>query len=128
LPIGSGHAPLLKIGVKRGGKVAGTDLVVMVDTGADETLLHIHWAGLMGFRPDQLKEESSKSASGTMTVYRPGTCRGIEFQIGESWFAVPSVRFAKKVPISLLGRDMIFAHFNLWMTGTLFDLYPRGSV
>jgi hypothetical protein len=102
------------------------DLIVMVDTGADQTLLHMYWASLLGFSADDLTEEASKAASGSMTVYRPKNRRGIEFQIGGSWFPVPTIQFAKKVPISLLGRDMIFGHFDLWMSGTHFEFQPRG--
>jgi hypothetical protein len=62
-----------------------------------------------------------------MTVYRPKPSgrRGVEFQIGGTWFAVPGIQFGRRVPLSLLGRDMIFAHFDLRMTATDFHLLPK---
>ena len=125
--VGDSQAPLLRIGVRRRGVVIGTDLVVMVDTGADQTLLHLRWADLLGFNDADLVEESCKSASGPMTVYRPKprSRLGVDFQIGDAWFSVPSLQFGGKVPLSLLGRDMIFEHFDLRMTATDFHLLPR---
>jgi hypothetical protein len=105
--------------------VVGTDLVVMVDTGADQTLLQMRWAELMGFEEADLTEESCKSANGPMTVYRPTFRRKVEFEIGGSWYSVPNFQFGKKVPLPLLGRDMIFAHFDLRMTATDFQLLPK---
>lgn len=104
--------------------IVGTDLVLMVDTGADTTLLHLRWARLMGFQDADLIEETCTSASGKMTVYRPRIHRGIEFEIGDTWFSVPSLQFGRDVPISLLGRDAIFTHFNLKMTPRDFELLP----
>jgi hypothetical protein len=102
----------LPVGIRRNGVIVGTDLVLMVDTGADTTLLHLRWARLMGFQDADLLEENCTSASGKMTVYRPRIHQGIEFEIGDTWFSVPSLQFGKEVPISL----SIFTHFNLKMT------------
>jgi Aspartyl protease len=114
----------LPVGIRRNGVIVGTDLVLMVDTGADTTLLHLRWARLMGFQDADLLEENCTSASGKMTVYRPRIHQGIEFEIGNTWFSVPSLQFGKDVPISLLGRDAIFTHFNLKMTARDFELLP----
>jgi Phage integrase family len=42
-------------------------------------------------------------------------------------FPLPSLKFGKNVPISLLGRDLIFSHFELRMTAEHFELRPRRS-
>jgi hypothetical protein len=123
--MGHDRAPILQVGVRTSGRVVGSDLMMMVDTGADQTLLHVRWAELMGFEDTDLVEETCKSANGPMTVFRPRTRRRIEFQIGELWYSVPSLQFGRKVPVPLLGRDMIFKHFSLKMTGTDFELVPR---
>ena len=118
-------APLLPVGVRRNGIVTGADLVLLVDTGADQTLFHLLWAEQMGFEDTDLVEEECKSASGPMIVYRPKNLRRTELEIGGAWYQLPSLQFGKKVPMSLLGRDMIFAHFDLRMTADDFDLIPH---
>jgi aspartyl protease len=131
-PIGSDdayHAPILTVGVRASGVVVGTDLAVMVDTGADQSLLHYRWARLMGYGDADLTEHQSKSANGLMTVYRPRGRRRVEFQIGDLWLSVPSFQFAKKVPISLLGRDMMFEHFeHVTVSATHFEFSPKKSL
>jgi hypothetical protein len=62
-----------------------------------------------------------------MTVHTPKDLAGTEIEIGGKWYALPSLKFGKNVPISLLGRDLLFAHFDLKMTADEFELRPRRS-
>jgi hypothetical protein len=96
--------------------------LLLVDTGADETLLHFRWAKLMGYEEPDLMAEESKAASGTMIVHRPKDLKRVELEIAGDWLSLPTLQFGKKLSISLLGRDMIFGHFELRMTGVDFEL------
>ena len=88
-------APLLHVGIRRNGVVLGTDVVLLVDTGADETLLHLLWAEQMGFEDTDLVQEECKAASGTMIVYRPKNLRRTELEIGGVWYPLPSLQFGR---------------------------------
>ena len=104
-----------------------TDPLLLVDTGADGVLLNLALAKLMGFHDSDLVTEECKGANGLMTVHTPNNLAGTEIEIGGKWYPLPSLKFGKSVPISLLGRDLIFAHFDLRMTAGEFELQPRRS-
>ena len=88
-----------------------TDPVLLVDTGADGLRLNLALAKLMGFNDSELVTEESKGANGVMTVHRPKSLTGTEIEIGGKWYPLPSLKFGKNVPISLLGRDLtLVAH------------------
>ena len=120
-------APLLRVGFRRHGKIMSTDPLLLVDTGADGVLLNLALAKLMGFHDSDLVTEECKGANGLMTVHTPKNLAGTEIEIGGKWYPLPSLKFGKSVPISLLGRDLIFAHFDLRMTAGEFELQPRRS-
>lgn len=117
-------APLLPVGLRRNGNVMATAPLLLVDTGADGTLLHFRWAKLLEFQDADLIEEECMGAGGTMIVYKPKDLARTEIEIGGAWFPIPSLKFGRLVPISLLGRDVIFSHFALRMTASHFELLP----
>lgn len=120
-------APYLPVGIRRNGVVASPATFMLVDTGADETLLNFWLAKHMGFQEKDLESEGSTGASGAMTVYRPKDLGRAELEIGGTWYRLPGLRFGKRAPVNLLGRDMVFAHFELRMTARHFYLLPRGG-
>src|SRR5262245_18052679 len=104
-----------------------TDPLLLGDTGADGVLLNLALAKLMGFHDSDLVTEECKSANGIMIVHTPKDLAGTQIEIGGKWYPLPSLKFGKSVPISLLGRDLMFAHFDLKMTADEFELRPRRS-
>jgi hypothetical protein len=128
LEIAPGHAaPLLPVRFRRDGEVMPAAPILLVETGADTTLLNVALAKRLGYAPADLVAETHKAASGVMTVQRPKSFAGLEIEIGRKWYPLPSVTFAADVPISLLGRDVIFTHFELRMTATSFELRPKNK-
>jgi len=109
---------------KRNGEVMPAAPILLVETGADTTLLNLALAKRLGYAPADLIAETRKAANGVLTVQRPKNLAGLEIEIGRKWYPLPGVTFAADVPISLLGRDAIFAHFELRMTATSFELRP----
>jgi predicted aspartyl protease len=98
--------------------------ILLVETGAYTTVMNVALARPLGFDPGDLVEERSKTASGVMIGHRPKRPADLEIEIGKRWYPLPGLLFARDVPISLLGRDLIFAHFELRMTATQFELRP----
>ena len=116
---------MLQVGIRRHGKVMSTVPILMIDTGADETMLHLTRATEMGYQEDDLIEETCSTAGGEATTYRPKDISRTELEIGGSWYQLPSLRFSPTVRCPLLGRNMIFDHFDLRMTPSTFELIPR---
>jgi hypothetical protein len=112
------------VGFRRNGAVLAVNPTLLVDTGADGTLLSLGLAKPLGFEAADLVEEECSTANGLTTLYKPKLADLIEIQIGSSWFALPSLKFGARAPVSLLGRDLIFAHFELRMTSAEFELLP----
>ena len=99
--------------------------MMLVDTGADGTLLPIYSAKFLGFGAADLREEPCTVAGGTVTVYRPQDLAGTEIEIDGAWLALPSLAFVEQTLFPLLGRDIIFSHFDLMMTSIDFELLPK---
>jgi len=99
--------------------------MLLVDTGADGTVLPIYSAKLLGFRDEALIPERCTVAGGTVVVRRPSNLSGTQIEINGSWLPLPSLKFADQILFPLLGRDIIFAHFDLEMTSSDFELRPR---
>jgi hypothetical protein len=124
LPKGNGDFwPVLPVGFKRDGKFMSVNPTILVDTGADGTVLNLHLAGSFGFGPDDLEKETFSAVGGQTVLYSPKKAGLIEIQIGRSWFPLPSLKFGR-APVSLLGRDLIFSKFELRMTPTEFEFIP----
>lgn len=69
VPLGAGRScPLLQVGIRRNGLALPADPLLLVDTGADGTLLHLQMAKFLGFQDADLVTEESGAADGTMTV------------------------------------------------------------
>lgn len=125
VPLGAGRScPLLQVGIRRNGLALPADPLLLVDTGADGTLLHLQMAKFLGFQDADLVTEESGAADGTMTVSVPRDLGNAEVSIGGHWLPLPTLKFGAKVPMSLLGRDFIFAHFELRMIAGEFELRP----
>lgn len=124
--IGKGQsAPLLTVGLRRNGKVMLTAPMLLVDTGADGTVLPRYSAALLGFRPTDLEPEDCTVAGGTITVMRALNISGTDIEINGVWLPLPSLKFADTILFPLLGRDMIFKHFDLTMSDSYFELHPK---
>lgn len=123
--IGKGQsAPLLTVGLRRHGVVMPVTPMLLVDTGADGTMLPRYWATSLGFRAADLIPEENTVAGGIVKVDRPSDLTGTEVEIDGVWLSLPSLRFADRLLFPLLGRDVIFANFDLKMTATDFHLLP----
>jgi hypothetical protein len=124
--IGKGQsAPLLTVGLRRNGLMMLTNPLLLVDTGADGTVLPRYSAALLGFKDADLIPETCTVAGGTITVKRPVDVAGTEIEIGGVWRTLPSLKFAEQILFPLLGRDVIFAHYDLTMSGSHFELRPK---
>jgi hypothetical protein len=116
--------PLLRARLRRGGNPATIDTFLLVDTGADGTLLPLQMARLLGFGEEDLTSEVSRSVAGETMLRVPRSLHQSEIEIGGKWIALPSLKFAEHT-YPLLGRDVIFANFDLRMTSDEFELRPR---
>jgi hypothetical protein len=115
--------PMLRVGIRRNGGVMSADTFLLVDTGADGTLLPLKMAKLLGFQDADLQPETCQSAAGRTVVHTPKNLDRIEIEIGSEWIELPSLKFSDGT-YPLLGRDVIFAHFELRMTAEEFELRP----
>jgi len=72
MPKGRGdYWPLLPVGFRRNGKILPVNPALLVDTGADGTVLNIGLADRLGFRSGDLAEESSTAVGGHTVLYVP---------------------------------------------------------
>jgi hypothetical protein len=116
--------PLLRVGIRRDGGTVAVDTFLLVDTGADGTLLPLQMAKLLGFQNDDLATETSRTAAGVAPMHKPKNPGRIEIQIGGHWIQLPTLKFGEHTP-PLLGRDVIFANFTLHMTADEIELRPK---
>jgi hypothetical protein len=124
LPRGGGeYWPVLPVGFRRNGKIMPVNPTILIDTGADGTLLNLGLATRFGFKSADLEEENCTAVGGPTVLYVPKAPGLIEIQIGRSWVPLPSLKFGV-ARVSILGRDLIFSRFELRMTSTDFDLIP----
>jgi len=75
-----------------------------------------------------LKPQQCRSAAGTTTVYAPKNLGLVEIDIEgrEEWIRLPSLAFANGT-YPLLGRDVLFANFELRMTSDEIELRWRSD-
>lgn len=118
------RVPMVLVGIRRRGKTMPTSSLLLIDTGADSTVLPIFNATMLGISPSDLKEERCGVAGGEATFHRLVDVADTEIEIDGSWLPVPSLTFTDRILHPVLGRDFIFAHFSLRMTGTQFELLP----
>jgi hypothetical protein len=119
--------PLLRCELRRHGKIAPADFLILVDTGADTTTLPLQLASLIGFSTGELESVPFNGVGGQTTCLRPKAGPDTDIKVGGHWFALPGLVFGDKTP-ALLGRDLIFKDFKLRMeTGEteLLPLKPR---
>jgi hypothetical protein len=117
-------APLLTVGFRRHGTGPPTNQLLLVDTGADGTVLPRYNAKFLGFNAAELRPEECGVPGGKITVHRPPDITGTEIEIHGNWLPLPSLVFADQILHPLLGRDIIFKYFDLQMTGSDFELIP----
>jgi hypothetical protein len=113
--------PLLRVGIRRDGGTVAVDTFLLVDTGADGTLLPLQMAKLLGYQADDLAEETSRTAAGLAPMHRPKNPGLVEIEIGGHWILLPSLKFGQHTP-PLLGRDVLFTNFTLHMTADEIEL------
>ena len=116
--------PILQVGVRRNSVTMPVLPFLLVDTGADSTLLHLQMAATLGLATTDLVEQKSSCAGGETLIYAPKDLGSAEICIGGHWFRLPSLKFGASLPMSLLGRDVIFSHFELRMTSGEIELRP----
>jgi hypothetical protein len=82
----------------------------------------------LGYRLSEMKEERARSAGGYSKIYVPKTMGRVEIDVegGDEWLPLPSLAFAEGT-YPLLGRDVIFANFELRMTHEHIDLRWRSD-
>jgi len=97
---------------------------LLVDTGADGTVLPRFNAKLLGFGDTELVTEECGVAGGRITVHRPRDIAGTGIELHGKWLPLPSLVFADQILHPLLGRDVIFRYFDLHLTGSDFELIP----
>ena len=100
------------------------DVLVLIDTGADTTTLPFSLASLLGFSTSDLESSVMNAVGGQTTTWKPRTGPNVDIQIGGHWHSLPALAFADKTP-PLLGRDLIFRDFKLWMEYGETDLRPK---
>jgi len=101
-----------------------TASLLLIDTGADSTVLPSYTAKMLGIGEADLKSERCGVAGGEMPFRRLIDVADTEIEIDGSWLPVPSLTFTDQILHPVLGRDFIFSHFSLRMTGTEFELLP----
>jgi predicted aspartyl protease len=117
-------APLLNVGFRRHGQVMLISPRLLVDTGADGTVLPRFNAKLLGLRDSDLVAEECGVAGARIIVHRLVNLTRTEIEIHGRWLQMPSLVFADQILHPLLGRDIIFQNFDLHMTKTYFELIP----
>ena len=115
-------APLLPGGFRRQGRMMLYTPLLLLDTGADGTVVPRYNAKQLGFSDADLEPADCGVAGTTVRMYRPSNMTGTEVEINGEWLTLPSLMFANQILHPLLGRDVIFKYFNLHMTASDFEL------
>jgi hypothetical protein len=125
LDLGDGLVmPMLRAAVRHNQVTLPFEPLLRVDTGADGTILPRQMAKMLGFGPNDLSSEKCGSAGGPIEVDTPIDLGRVEMHVCGEWIRLPSLKFADS-SMALLGRDVIFSHFDLAMTSENFDLNWR---
>ena len=99
------------------------DVLAILDTGADNTVLPKQFAEPLGYTAAHLEEIKTNAVGGQVTTWRLKDVTGAAVNIGGYWLDVPCLTFAENTP-ALLGRDVVFANFDLRMTDGETELKP----
>jgi hypothetical protein len=104
------------------------DVMAILDTGADSTVLPFVFASML-IPASNLETARANAVGGTAKIWKVRGAPSIEVEIGGTWMRLPSLMFAEKTP-PLLGRDVIFANFDLRMTMGETELrrFPKSNV
>lgn len=116
--------PLLRCGFRRRGVVLAAELIVLVDTGADASVLPFAVASLLGFSTSDLASADTRAVGGIVKTWTTTAAPEVESEIGGHWLMLPRLGFAENTP-ALLGRDVLFSDFELRMTDNETELRPR---
>ncbi|HVV53294.1 MAG TPA: retropepsin-like aspartic protease [Polyangia bacterium] len=116
--------PAIRCAFRNGSTVLPGDVFAILDTGADSTVLPKQFASLLGFSNAHLAEITTNAVGGTVTTWKVRDVAGVAVNLGGFWLALPCLTFAERTP-PLLGRDVIFANFDLWMRQGETELRPR---
>jgi hypothetical protein len=108
--------PEIPVGFKRNGRILPFNTTVLVDTGADSTVLDLQYAPSFGFKVPDLEKEKYSVVGGAAFLYSAKAHELIEVQIGRSWLVLPTLKFAANQEPNLLGRDAIFPRLEMRMT------------
>src|SRR3954464_13084171 len=120
LDLGDGRVmPMLRAAIRHDLVSLPFEPLLLVDTGADGTILPRPMAKMLGYGPSDLLSETCGSAGGPVLVDTPEDLRRVGMHVSGEWIRLPSLKFANSA-MALLGRDVIFSHFDLAMTSEHF--------
>ena len=86
--------PILRCSLRHFGKVLPTDLLILLDTGADTTTLPLALAPLLGYQLNDLDNGVRSAVGGRAKTSRPKAPINLDIEIGGLWYALPCVVFA----------------------------------
>jgi len=107
--------PEIPVGFKRNGRILPFNTTVLVDTGADSTVLDLLYAASFGLKVSELEKERYTVVGGAVFLYSTKPHELIEIQIGRSWLVLPTLKFTENQEPNLLGRDAIFPRLEMRM-------------
>lgn len=113
--------PILRAAIRRNGKSMPHAPYWLIDTGADGTTLPLKSAKFLDIPETDLQSEDSTSPAGPGKVFVPRNLGDTEIHLCGRWLRLRTLVFtAGNQP--LIGRDLLFEHFNLMMSGEDFVL------
>lgn len=89
--------------------------LMLVDTGADVSLLPMTFARALGVREEELRRTAMAGIGGGTTAYRLVHAPAIVARIGVHEVELSEVQFVPHAPL-ILGRDALFGNLELRMT------------
>lgn len=119
--------PILRAFIKYDNRGLGYATQLLVDTGADGTILTRQQARRLGLMDEDLEEQEGEGNGGRVKVYAPRNPAKAQIQLCGEWIDLPSLKFGNG-RIAVLGRDVLFDNFTLTMRKRAFDLqwrFPR---
>lgn len=106
--------PAIRCAFRNGSTHLPNEVLAILDTGADSTVLPKRLASLLGYSDAHLDEITAMVVGATITAWKVKDVRGAAVEIGGVWLDLSCLMFVEGTP-PLLGRDVVFANFDLLM-------------